>query len=357
MNLIGFWRQLTIFGQISVMIRFQENFSLKDYNTFGVDAKANYFFEFTEPEDLITFFNANNDWAEGNILILGGGSNLLFVQDFDGLVIHANVPGIKVVNEDRNNVWIEAGAGVTWDELIEYSVHFGWGGLENLSLIPGKVGAAPVQNIGAYGVEACDYISTVNGFDLKTMSEYTIAKNDCVFGYRDSIFKHQLKNRFIITSVVFRLDKFPDFKLNYGDLETEVEKLGGATLKNIRKAVIAIRESKLPDTKILGNAGSFFKNPVVDVATAEELKTKYANIPVYPASEGKTKLAAGWLIDQCGWKGFKDGDTGVHEKQALVIVNYGNASGQQIFNLSEKVKQSVFKKFKVELEREVKVVG
>ncbi|HAZ04327.1 MAG: UDP-N-acetylenolpyruvoylglucosamine reductase [Bacteroidetes bacterium GWF2_42_66] len=338
------------------MIRFQKNFSLKSYNTFGIDACAKYFFEFTELNDLTEFLSLDTSPEDEPVLIMGGGSNLLFLNDFDGMIFHVNIPGIKLIDESRNQVWIEAGAGVNWDELVEYSVFYRWGGMENLSLIPGKVGAAPVQNIGAYGVEAKDLIETVNGFDLKTMSEYSISAHDCRFAYRDSIFKHELKNRFLVTSVVFRLEKFPEYKLDYGDLKNETEKLGAVNVRNIRRAVVGIRESKLPDPKVNGNAGSFFKNPVVDVALAEKLKSEFGTIPVYPSADGKVKLAAGWLIDRCGWKGFRDGDAGVHEKQALVLVNYGNATGRQIFDLSEKIKQSVLNKFGVELEREVNVI-
>ena len=354
---IDFYSLLIIFGQISDMIRFKKNFSLKNHNTFGIEAHAKSFFEFTELNDLTDFLNMEPNWENEPVLILGGGSNLLFLNDYQGLVIHANVPGIKKVNEDQNQVWLEAGAGVNWDELVEYSVFYGWGGMENLSLIPGKVGATAVQNIGAYGVEVQNLIETVNGFDLKNMSEYSISAHDCQFAYRDSIFKQKLKNRFIVTSVVFKLDKFPEYNLGYGDLKKEAEKFGSINVRNIRKAVIGIRESKLPEPKILGNAGSFFKNPVVGNDTAGQLKLKYDHLPVYASTDGKSKLAAGWLIDQCGWKGYRDGDAGVHEKQALVLVNYGNATGRQIFGLSEKIKQSVFEKFGVELEREVNVIG
>ncbi len=338
------------------MVRFQKDFSLKDYNTFGIDAHASYFFEFTELNDLVDFLKQDTILGNNPVLIMGGGSNLLFLNDYKGMVFQANIPGIKLINEDSNHVWLEAGAGVDWDELVEYSVFYGWGGMENLSLIPGKVGATPVQNIGAYGVEVKDLIETVNGFDLKTMTEYSIPGHDCRFAYRDSIFKHELKNRFVVTSVVFRLEKFPVYKLEYGNLKSEVEKRGRVNVRNIREALIDIRQSKLPDLKVTGNAGSFFKNPVVENQQAERLKMQFKSIPAYPASEGKIKLAAGWLIDQCGWKGWREGDAGVHEKQALVLVNYGNATGRQIFGLSEKIKQSVLEKFGVELEREVNVI-
>ena len=339
------------------MIRTYTDFPLKKHHTFGTEATTKYYFEFTEPEDIAAFMATNKDWPNLPIMILGQGSNMLFVDNFPGLIINPNIPGIKTIHEDRNNVWIEVGSGVVWDDLVEYAVFNHWGGIENLSLIPGKVGAAAVQNIGAYSMEIQNCIEAVTGFDLKTQTEYTIEATDCQYAYRDSIFKNQLKNRFIITSVVFKLDKFPEFILNYGDLKTEVEKLGEVNLRNIRQAVICIRESKLPDPAVYGNAGSFFKNPIVETLLAEQLLNRFPTMPHYPATDAKTKLAAGWLIEQCGWKGFRRGDAGVHEKQALVLVNYGNATGREIYDLSEEIKQSVHEKFGVELEREVNVIG
>jgi UDP-N-acetylmuramate dehydrogenase len=339
------------------MIRSYTDFPLKKRHTFGTEASAKYYFEFTEAEDLAGFLASNKEWPNWQILILGEGSNLLFVDDFPGLIIHPNIPGINIVHEDRNNVWLEAGAGVVWDQLVEFSVFHHWGGIENLSLIPGKVGAAAVQNIGAYGMEIQNHIESVTGFDLLTQTEYTYKADGCQYVYRDSIFKNELKNRFVITSVIFKLDKFPEFILNYGDLKTEVEKLGEINLRNIRQAVIRIRELKLPDPAVIGNAGSFFKNPIVEASLAEQLINSHPTMPHYPATDRKTKLAAGWLIEQCGWKGFRRGDAGVHEKQALVLVNYGNATGREIYELSEEIKQSVQEKFGVELEREVNVIG
>jgi UDP-N-acetylmuramate dehydrogenase len=335
------------------MIRSYSNYPLRKLHTFGTEASTKYYFEFTETEDLEGFLATNKDWPNQQLLIIGSGSNLLFVNDFPGLIINPNIPGIKIVHEDRNNIWLEVGAGVVWDELVEYAVFNRWGGIENLSLIPGKVGAAAVQNIGAYGMEIQNQIETVTGFNLETLTENILESTDCQFAYRDSIFKNELKNSFIITSVVFKLDKFPEYILNYGDLKSETEKLGSINLRNIRKAVIGIRESKLPDPKIFGNAGSFFKNPVIEEVQATQLLNIYPNMPHYSAPENRMKLAAGWLIEQCGWKGFRRGDAGVHEKQALVLVNYGNATGMEIFELSEEIRQSVQDKFGVELEREV----
>lgn len=338
------------------MIRFSENYSLKEHNTFGIDAKAKFYFEFTDPADLQIFLNENQSWKEERLIVLGEGSNILFLNDFDGLVIHPKVPGIKTVDEDRNNYWVEVGAGEVWDEFVDFAVSYNFGGIENLSLIPGTVGAAPVQNIGAYGQEVCAVVEKVKGYDLEKqqLSEYTV--DECRFAYRDSIFKSYLKNKFIITSVVFRLDKFPEFNLKYGQLEEKVKAKGDPTLQSIREAVIEIRSSKLPDVKELGSAGSFFKNPVVDEGLAESLKAKYEKVPVYAAPGGFAKLAAGWLIEQTGWKGVREGVVGVHKDQALVIVNYGGATGKEVWDFSEKIKRSVFEKFGVELEREVNCI-
>ena len=338
------------------MIRFFENYSLKEYNTFGIDAKAKYFFEFTDPVDLHIFLNDNQTWKEEKLIVLGEGSNILFLNDFDGLVIHPKVPGIKTINEDRNNYWVEVGAGENWDEFVDFAVTYNLGGIENLSLIPGKVGAAPVQNIGAYGQEVCSVVEKVIGYDLDKQMPGEFSAEECRFAYRDSIFKSYLKNKFIITSVVFRLEKFPEFNLKYGYLEEKVKEKGDATLQNIRAAVIEIRNSKLPQVTELGNAGSFFKNPVVDASLAEKLKVKYESLPVYNAPGGLIKLAAGWLIEQAGWKGVREGNVGVHDKQALVLVNHGNATGKEVWDFSEKIKNSVSVKFGVELEREVNCI-
>ena len=339
------------------MIRFSENYSLKQHNTFGIDARAKYFFEFTDIEDLSLFLISNESIGEEKILVIGEGSNILLLNDFDGLVIHPNLPGIQIVKEDRQNIWIEVGAGEVWDEFVQFTVDYGLGGIENLSLIPGSVGAAPVQNIGAYGQEVGNVVEKVKGFDLNLKRQVEYLAVQCEFGYRSSIFKYALKNSFVITSVVFKLEKFPEFVLGYGDVEKRAREKGEITLVNIRKSIIEIRQSKLPDTKEIGNAGSFFKNPEVDTDLAESLKNRFENMPVYPGSNGKVKLAAGWLIEKAGWKGVRDGEVGVHEKQALVIVNYGNATGKQIFDFSSKIKQSVFEKFGVDLEREVNCVS
>lgn len=338
------------------MIRFSENQSLKQLNTFGVDARAKFFFEFTELEDLTVFLNANSTWKEEPVLIVGEGSNLLFTDNFDGLVIHPHLPGMGMVKEDRQNVWVEVGAGVNWDEFVQFAVENQLGGVENLSLIPGTAGAAPVQNIGAYGQEVSTTVETVKGYDLNLNQPVEYKAQDCDFGYRNSVFKSRLKNTFIITSVVFRLEKFPEFVLNYGALEETVKARGKVNLQQIRRAVIDIRQSKLPDVLELPNAGSFFKNPVVEADKANTLKAQYPELPVFEAPGGFAKIAAAWLIEKAGWKGYRKGDVGVHTRQALVLVNYGHASGKDIFRLSEEIKQSVQQQFGVELEREVNCV-
>jgi len=338
------------------MIRFFENYPLKPYNTFGIEAVASKFFEFTEPDDLNIFLHSHPEWKDDKRLIIGEGSNILFLNDFDGLVIHPNVPGIFKVGEDRQNVWLEAGAGEVWDEFVKYCVDMQLGGVENLSLIPGKVGAAPVQNIGAYGQEVGNVIETVKGFDFTDLKMVEYPVHECGFTYRNSIFKSQLKSRFIITSVVFRLSKFPEFRLDYRQLEQKVNEKGGVNLENIKQAVNEIRSAKLPDVKELGSAGSFFKNPEVTKEFAEKMEARFGEIPVYQAAEGMVKLAAGWLVEKAGWKGFRAGDAGVHDKQALVLVNYGKATGKEIFDLSEKIRLSVLEKFGIDLEREVNCV-
>ena len=338
------------------MVRFFENYSLKAYNTFGVDATAKYFFEFTEVEDLLSFAESDQLKKDVPLLVLGGGSNLLFVNDFDGLVIHPNIPGLLHLKEDRSYIWLETGGGEPWDDFVQYCVNFGYGGVENLSLIPGTVGAAPVQNIGAYGQEVSNVIDLVRGYDLDRKEVVEFSAGECEFAYRNSIFKRNLKNRVIITSVVFRLDKYPEYILNYGNLEEKVNSFGDKNLHNIRKAIIDIRSSKLPDVTELGSAGSFFKNPVIDEDKAEGIRSSFPDIPVFPAENGKMKIAAGWMIEKAGWKGYTENNAGVHDKQALVIVNFGNASGKDIFDLSEKIRNSVLEKFGVDLEREVNCI-
>ena len=338
------------------MVRFFENFPLKQYNTFGLNSSARYFFEFTEPDDLPAFLASEKYFKELPLLILGGGSNILFLNDFNGIILYPKIPGINICKEDRQYIWIEAGAGEVWDDLVKFCVDAGLGGLENLSDIPGSVGAAPVQNIGAYGQEAGNAIELVKGYDLVKKETAEFKNSDCEFEYRNSLFKRELKNRFVITSVVFRLDKFPEYNLSYGKVEETVKAMGEVNLQNIRKAVKNIRSSKLPDVNTLGNAGSFFKNPVVKKEVAEKIQSVYSDIPVYQAGGGQVKIAAGWLIDKSGWRGRRSGNVGVYSQQALVLVNYGGATGEEIYNLSEEIIRAVFEKFGISLEREVNCI-
>jgi UDP-N-acetylmuramate dehydrogenase len=332
------------------------NISLKKYNTFGFDYRANCLILPKTEEEAISFFRKEIS-REKPLLIMGSGSNILFTSDFEGTILCPDTGGIKIEEKDHENVLISAGAGVNWDNLVEWTVNKGFGGLENLSLIPGLVGATPVQNIGAYGVEVKDTIEKVRAVSIEDGSIKEFSNNDCRFEYRNSIFKDKIKGKYLVTKVYYRLTTNPMLKPDYGSLNDEINKLGDVTLKNIRQAVINIRRSKLPDPKIIGNAGSFFKNPIVNSSFAESLKKMYSQMPAYEDQSGSIKLAAGWLIEQCGWKGKRIDDAGVHDKQALVLVNYGKATGKEIYNLSEEIRKSVQKKFGIELEREVEVVG
>jgi UDP-N-acetylmuramate dehydrogenase len=291
------------------------------------------------------------------LLILGGGSNILLTRNVDGLVLKIDINGVDEVKEDGTHVYVKAGAGENWHEFVEHTIKRNWGGLENLSLIPGNVGAAPIQNIGAYGAELKDVFYELEAYDRKGKKVYSFGVNDCKFSYRDSIFKSAEKGRYIILNVTFILNKNPVLNTSYGAIREELKKMGvsSPTIGDVSQAVIKIRRSKLPDPAEIGNAGSFFKNPVVDQALFLSLLSKYPDIPAYPHEDQSVKLAAGWLIEQCGLKGYRKGDAGVHNKQALVLVNYGKATGKEIFELSEKIAASVKKKFGVHLEREVNV--
>jgi UDP-N-acetylmuramate dehydrogenase len=331
------------------------NISLKKYNTFGLDYKA----------DTLAIVRSENEIAElvstidhsSPLMVMGGGSNLLFVSDFPGTIIHPEISGIDSLSTDIDHVIVSAGAGVIWDNLVSWCVENGFGGLENLSLIPGCVGASPVQNIGAYGVEVKDMITSVRAISLNDGRSREFTNDECRFGYRDSIFKGEIKRKYLVTRVNFRLSVKPSLCLSYGSLREEAEKLGDLSLKTVRNAVINIRSSKLPDPSVTGNAGSFFRNPVVTSDKANELKTIWPGIPLYNDISGGMKVAAGWMIEQCGWKGRRNGDAGVHEKQALVIVNHGNATGKEIYDLSESIRESVHKKFGIDLQREVEIAG
>ncbi len=325
-------------------------------NTFGIDIHAKEFVVIKSHQELFELI-AEHELTKEKCLILGGGSNILFTKDFDGLVIKIEINGIELIKEDDQFVWVKAGAGVVWHEFVLYCIEKGWSGLENLSLIPGMVGAAPIQNIGAYGVEVKDLIEEVIGIDLDEKIIKIVPANNCAFEYRSSIFKTGLKNKFIITDVVFKLSKKHRLHIEYGAIshELKLKNIDHPTIRDISTTVISIRQSKLPDPKKIGNAGSFFKNPIVSLKKLEILKAAYPNIVSYPVG-GEFKVAAGWLIEQAGWKGFKEGNVGCHEKQALVLVNYGNASGEEILQLAQKIQQSVFDKFDVELEMEVNII-
>ncbi|MCE5346608.1 MAG: UDP-N-acetylmuramate dehydrogenase [Bacteroidales bacterium] len=333
-----------------------KNISLKKYNTFGLDYKADNLISIKTEEEAISILKENRK-IDQPLFVIGGGSNLLFTGDYKGTLMHSEIEGITIEEEHPEYVIVSAGSGVNWDKFVERCVNNGFGGLENLSLIPGSVGASPVQNIGAYGIEAKDIIEKVRVVSVSDGSVSELTNNECRFGYRNSIFKEEFKNRFLVIRVYFRLSTNPILKLDYGSLTDEISKLGGVNIRNVRQAVVNIRRSKLPDPEILGNAGSFFKNPLVDKDFANALREQYHGIPFYDDPSGKIKLAAGWLVDQCGWKGKRIGDAGIHEKQALVLVNYNNATGKEIFDLSEKIRQSVSDKFGIELEREVEVIG
>jgi UDP-N-acetylmuramate dehydrogenase len=338
------------------MFKLIPNFSLKDNNSFGMDVRANYWLSIGCVEDWELSKKKYPHIQEEKRLIIGGGTNLLFLSDFDGLVISSDMMGYDLSYQDRQIVELTVGAGVDWDALVSYCVENQWYGIENLSLIPGRVGAAPVQNIGAYGVEVADVIVKVSGINLETSVIESYSKDECQFNYRTSIFKEQLHNRFMVTSVVLRLQKRGEVVTGYGDLSKVLKEMGGPTLQNARNAVIQIRQSKLPDPKNLGNAGSFFKNPVLTEEQSIELALQLPGLPVYPYSPGFVKVGAGFLIEQAGWKGRKVGRAAVHERQALVLVNLDGASGTEILELSQAIQRDVFEKFGVKLEREVQVV-
>jgi UDP-N-acetylmuramate dehydrogenase len=337
-------------------MRIYKNIPLKPFNTFGLEYMADCMIHVKTYKEAIAIFKGDISWKKP-LLILGKGSNILFISDFKGTILCPEFGGIKVEEQNRENVVISAGSGIMWDSLVQWTVNKGFGGLENLSLIPGLTGAAPVQNIGAFGVEVKDSIIQVKTISTDDGTIRFFDNKECKFGYRNSIFKTVEKGKYLITKVYFKLAVNPSFRLEYGSLREEVKKSGKPSLVNVRQAVIGIRKSKLPDPELIGNAGSFFKNPVVSVNIANNLKKKYPQIPCYDDPSGVIKLAAGWLIEQCGWKGKMYGDAGVHEKQALVIVNHGKATGKEIYDLSEKITESVSEKFGIVLEKEVEVVG
>lgn len=345
----------------------QNNISLKKYNSFGIDVKAEYFAAFKNTEELSELLEYGESFStqmHKPYLILGGGSNILFTHHVAGLVLKNEIPGIKIEKEDADYVYIKAGAGENWHQLVQYCIDRNFAGMENLSLIPGNVGATPIQNIGAYGVEVKDVFYELEAYHKEEKKLVKFGLKDCEFGYRESIFKRRYKGEFVIISVTFRLPKVPRFNTSYGAINLELEAMAikEVNIQAISQAVINIRSSKLPNPAEIGNAGSFFKNPEIDAASFQKLQAKFPAIAGYILPNENIKLAAGWLIENSGpadgisWKGYRNGDAGCHNKQALVLVNYGNATGNEIFNLSEEIIKSVTKKFEVVLEREVNIV-
>lgn len=335
------------------MTQVYKTYSLLPHNTFGIKATADNFVEFSSVDDIMAFLGKG---FNGRLLVIGGGSNLLFVNDFSGTIFHSAIKGMEVVEENDKEILLRVGSGVNWDELVAYTVEQGWGGLENLSAIPGEVGASAVQNVGAYGVEAGELIEKVETIRIEEAECQEFLHKDCDFSYRHSIFKTTEKGKHIITYVTYRLVKNPSFKLTYGNLFEKVEELGGATLANVRKAVCEIREAKLPNPDKVGSAGSFFMNPVVTKKVAESLAEKYPTMPKYPLPNGDVKLSAGWLIEKCGWKDTPHEHVGVYQHQALVVINRGNATGQDVLDFASAVVASVKEKFGVALNMEVNVI-
>lgn len=333
------------------------DYNLKDLNTFHISAKAAFYVEVRSIDDLSAAVNFANE-KNLDILVLGGGSNLLFTRDFDGIVMKMAIKGFEKIKEDDDAAWIRIGAGEDWHRTVVKCVDSGLGGLENLSLIPGTVGAAPMQNIGAYGVEIKDVFDSLEAFEIKSGNTKKFDLLDCEFGYRSSVFKKELKGKYIITHVTLMLHKKEMFNTSYGALQTALATHGvkELSLKAISEAVISVRQSKLPDPKEIGNAGSFFKNPIVPLDDYEKLKKTFPELPAFPDEQQKVKLSAAWLIEQCGWKGKRFNDAGVHVNHALILVNYGDATGDEIKTLAEKIQNSVFEKFGIELEPEVNIV-
>lgn len=332
-----------------------ENVDLTRFNTFGIKANAKRFARFTSIAELDNLIPLIKNEM---LLVLGGGSNILLTGDFDGLVLKNEIKGIEVIEENDEFVVLKSGAGEVWHEFVLKCIASGYGGVENLSLIPGSVGAGPMQNIGAYGVEIKDVFESLEAYHIENRRIEIFSKEDCQFGYRESVFKRGLKGQYIICSVTFRLSKIPVINTRYGAIEEELQKMGvtNPTIRDVSNAVINIRTSKLPDPAVIGNAGSFFKNPVVSKEILNKIQTHYSDVPFYPAGEDSVKLAAGWLIEKAGWKGKRINDHGVHEKQALVLVNYGKSEGNAILNLSQTIIDDIQEKFGVNLEREVNII-
>lgn len=335
----------------------QNDHSLISYNTFGIESKAKYFTQFESIEDLAEIRETSH-FKEESKLILGGGSNVLFTKNQDALVLLNQVKGIEVISEDVDSYLIAVGGGENWHEFVLFCIENNYAGIENMSLIPGSVGASPMQNIGAYGTEIKDVFESLEAFHLETGEVHVYDKKSCSFGYRESVFKNKYKGEYVITKVVYRLQKKANVNTSYGSINQQLElsNISEPTIKDVSDAVIAIRQSKLPDPKEIGNSGSFFKNPIVTNTLIEKIKKEYPNLSTYPVDEFSSKVAAGWLIDQAGWKGKTiDNKYGVHKNQALVLVNYGGATGSQIYDLSSEIIDSIKEKYGIELEREVNI--
>jgi UDP-N-acetylmuramate dehydrogenase len=334
----------------------QNNFSLKKYNTFGIEAKAKQFIPVHSTDELKVVLEENKAQKK---FILGGGSNMLLTKDIDALVIHIDLKGKKIIKENEDFVWVESQAGENWHEFVLWTIDQNFGGLENMSLIPGNVGTTPVQNIGAYGTEIKDTFVSCEAMTIENQETKTFIKEDCHFGYRESVFKNEAKNQYVITSVVFKLTKH-NHKINisYGDITAELAKnsITNPSLKDVSNAVIAIRQSKLPDPKELGNSGSFFKNPILLKSDFEKIHQQFPEMKYFDISDTEVKVPAGWLIEQAGFKGKRFGDAGIHKNQALVLVNYGNATGQEILNVSKNIQETIFKTFGIHIEAEVNVI-
>ncbi|OPZ98246.1 MAG: UDP-N-acetylenolpyruvoylglucosamine reductase [Bacteroidetes bacterium ADurb.Bin408] len=337
-------------------MQLKKKFSLKQHNSFHIEAFADFFYEVTHPGLLDDFFLHNK--SQLPVLILGGGNNMLFTKDFIGIVLKISFKGIEIISENNQNIYVKAAAGEDWDDFVSFCVQNNWGGLENLSLIPGQVGSSPIQNIGAYGAEVKNTLSEVTTYNTLTGKTEIISNAACMFGYRSSIFKTSLKNSHIITAVTFRLNKNPIINNTYDAVNKalQAQNILQPTIADIRRTICQIRESKLPDPNKTGNAGSFFKNPEISCSRYKQLKIKYTDLVGYELGNGNYKLAAGWLIEKSGWKGYREGDAGVHDKQALVLVNYGHATGSQILSLAEKIRKSVLEKFNIPLEFEVNIL-
>ncbi len=338
------------------MITESANYSLLSHNTFGIDVKAKLFLEYTSVEELKSIL-ARKELITSPFLHIGAGSNLLFISDYKGVILHSLIKGMEVIEETDGYVKVRVGSGEVWDDFVEYAVENNWYGAENLSGIPGEVGASAVQNIGAYGVEIKDILDSVETIEIAANSERIFSNDDCYFSYRQSIFKNELKGKYIVTHVVYRLSKKEIYNLEYGNIKAELANYNEVNLHTVRKAIISIREAKLPDPKVEGNGGSFFMNPIISRDLLNTLKQSYPDIPFYEINMATVKLPAAWIIDQCGWKGKRIGNAGVHDKQALVLVNKGGATGEEIIRLSKEIQASVKDKFGIDIHPEVNFIG